>query len=90
MTYEVTATRKRPQVFDELVGQEFIITTLKNSIEQKRIAHAYLFSGPRGVGKLLQPEYLPNRLTVKKARLPIPAASATHAEKLQPEILWTL
>jgi DNA polymerase-3 subunit gamma/tau len=51
MAYEVTATRKRPQTFDELVGQDFIVATLKNSILQSRIAHAYLFSGPRGVGK---------------------------------------
>jgi len=51
MAYEVTATRKRPQNFDEMVGQDFIVSTLKNSIAQGRIAHAYLFSGPRGVGK---------------------------------------
>jgi DNA polymerase-3 subunit gamma/tau len=51
MSYEVTATRKRPQTFDEMVGQDFIVSTLKNSIAQGRIAHAYLFSGPRGVGK---------------------------------------
>ena len=51
MAYEVTATRKRPQKFQDLVGQEFVVSTLKNSIQQGRIAHAYLFSGPRGVGK---------------------------------------
>jgi DNA polymerase-3 subunit gamma/tau len=51
MAYEVTATRKRPQTFDDMVGQDFIVSTLKNSIAQGRIAHAYLFSGPRGVGK---------------------------------------
>jgi len=51
MAYEVTATRKRPQAFDSLVGQEFVVSTITNAIEQGRIAHAYLFSGPRGVGK---------------------------------------
>ncbi|MBO6001148.1 MAG: DNA polymerase III subunit gamma/tau, partial [Spirochaetales bacterium] len=51
MAYEVTATRKRPQRCQDLVGQEFVVSTLKNSIQQGRIAHAYLFSGPRGVGK---------------------------------------
>ena len=51
MAYEVTATRKRPQRFEDLVGQEFVVSTLRNAIEQGRIAHAYLFSGPRGVGK---------------------------------------
>ncbi len=51
MQYEVTATRRRPRTFDELYGQEFVVATLKNSLERKQIAHAYLFSGPRGVGK---------------------------------------
>lgn len=51
MAYEVTATRKRPQRFESLAGQEFVVSTLKNAISQGRIAHAYLFSGPRGVGK---------------------------------------
>ncbi|TVR67560.1 MAG: DNA polymerase III subunit gamma/tau [Spirochaetaceae bacterium] len=51
MSYEVTATRRRPQQFDELIGQEFVVATLKNSLSSGRIAHAYLFAGPRGVGK---------------------------------------
>jgi len=51
MAYEVTATRRRPQKFDELVGQEFVASTLMNSIKTGKIAHAYLFSGPRGCGK---------------------------------------
>jgi len=51
MSYEVTATRRRPQKFDDLVGQEFVAETLKNSIKSGKIAHSYLFSGPRGCGK---------------------------------------
>lgn len=51
MSYEVTANRKRPTQFDGLLGQEFVVATLKNSLRTGRIAHAYLFSGPRGVGK---------------------------------------
>lgn len=51
MAYEVTATRRRPQAFDALVGQEFVAETLKNAIQSDKIAHAYLFSGPRGCGK---------------------------------------
>ena len=51
MAYEVTATRKRPQDFTKLVGQEFVVSTIENAIASNRIAHAYLFSGPRGVGK---------------------------------------
>jgi DNA polymerase-3 subunit gamma/tau len=49
--YEVTASRRRPKSFDELAGQEFVVSTLKNSLQSGHIAHAYLFSGPRGCGK---------------------------------------
>ena len=51
MAYEVTATRKRPRSFDQIVGQEFVVATLRGAIERQQIAHAFLFSGPRGVGK---------------------------------------
>lgn len=51
MTYRVYARRFRPQNFDELVGQPHITTTLKNAISMDRLAHAYLFAGPRGTGK---------------------------------------
>ncbi len=51
MSYTVIARRWRPQRFDDVVGQPHIITTLKNSIKAGRIAHAFLFTGPRGVGK---------------------------------------
>ena len=49
--YLVTARKYRPQTFDELVAQEHVSDTLKNAIRLDRLAHAYLFSGPRGVGK---------------------------------------
>jgi len=49
--YQVIARRWRPKQFDELVGQDHIVRTLRNAIETKRIAHAYLFVGPRGTGK---------------------------------------
>ncbi|WP_294429822.1 DNA polymerase III subunit gamma/tau [uncultured Treponema sp.] len=51
MSYEVTATRRRPQAFEALAGQEFVAETLRNAIQSQKIAHAYLFSGPRGCGK---------------------------------------
>ena len=49
--YQVIARRWRPQQFDEIVGQDHITRTLKNAITSNRIAHAYLFVGPRGTGK---------------------------------------
>jgi DNA polymerase III subunit gamma/tau len=51
MPYQVLALKYRPQTFDEVVGQRAVVQTLKNSLEGSRIAHAYLFSGVRGVGK---------------------------------------
>lgn len=49
--YIVSARKYRPQTFDTVVGQEHITTTLKNAIKNHHLAHAYLFCGPRGVGK---------------------------------------
>src|SRR3989442_998958 len=49
--YQVIARKFRPQVFEDVVGQKPIVQTLQNAIQVERIGHAYLFSGPRGVGK---------------------------------------
>ncbi len=51
MTYLVTARKWRPMLFDDVVGQSHVTNTLRNAITQNRLAHAYLFSGSRGVGK---------------------------------------
>src|SRR5947209_9729514 len=51
VSYTVFARKYRPQTFDDVVGQEHITRTLKNAIEQNRLAHAYIFVGPRGTGK---------------------------------------
>ena len=51
MAFIVTARKWRPKKFSEVVGQEHVTNTLKNAIKESRIAHAYLFTGPRGVGK---------------------------------------
>lgn len=50
-TYKVSARKYRPQKFSEVTSQEFVTQTLKNAILSKKIAHSYLLSGPRGVGK---------------------------------------
>ena len=49
--FVVSARKYRPTGWDEVVGQEAITSTLANAIEQEQLAHAYLFCGPRGVGK---------------------------------------
>src|SRR5712692_9972606 len=51
MSYQVIARKYRPQVFDDVVGQRLITDTLKNAIQHDRVAHGYIFSGARGVGK---------------------------------------
>jgi DNA polymerase III subunit gamma/tau len=51
VSYQVFARKYRPQTFDDLVGQTHVTRTLKNAVGQNRLAHAYLFVGPRGIGK---------------------------------------
>jgi DNA polymerase-3 subunit gamma/tau len=72
MAYEVTAARRRPKTFDELAGQEFVAATLKNSLDKGHIAHAYLFSGPRGCGKTSAARILARALRCEKGPCPQP------------------
>lgn len=51
MNYQVFARKYRPQTFDDVLGQDHVVRTLRNAIAQNRLAHAYLFVGPRGTGK---------------------------------------
>ena len=51
MSYQVLARKWRPQIFSEVIGQDHVIQTLSNAIDTDRVAHAYLFVGPRGTGK---------------------------------------
>src|SRR3989475_8985795 len=51
MSYQVLARKWRPRTFESLIGQEHVVKALRNALDQKRLHHAYLFSGTRGVGK---------------------------------------
>ena len=66
MSYQVLARRWRPQTFDEVVGQEPVTQTLKNALRQGRVAHAFLFAGPRGVGKTTTARILAKALNCEK------------------------
>jgi len=72
MSYLVLARKWRPQGFDDLVGQEPITRILKNAVSQGRIAHAYIFSGPRGVGKTSSARILAKALNCKEGPTPAP------------------
>jgi len=72
MSYLVLALKYRPQTFDEVVGQEHVSETLKNGIASGKIAHAYLFSGPRGIGKTTTARILAKALNCKEGFTPQP------------------
>ena len=70
--YTVVARRYRPQQFDELIGQESVAQALKNAVTGDRVAHAYLFTGARGVGKTSAARILAKALNCAKGPTPTP------------------
>ena len=72
MSYQVLARKYRPQTFEEVVGQKPIVTTLQNAVANRRIHHAYLFSGLRGVGKTTVARLMAKSLNCVKGPTPVP------------------
>ena len=72
MSYIVLSRRYRPKSFNEIVGQKHVVTTLVNAIQTGRVAHAYLFAGPRGVGKTSMARILSKALNCQKVTTDTP------------------
>ena len=84
MSYTVLARKYRPQQFSDVIGQDHVTRTLKNALEQQRIAHGYIFSGHRGIGKTTIARILAMALNCRSSRPPggaNPAACATPAAR---------
>jgi DNA polymerase-3 subunit gamma/tau len=80
--YIVLARKYRPQGFEELLGQPAVAVTLRNAISSKKIAHAYLFTGPRGVGKTTMARILAKALNCEKGPTPEPCGTCAPCTEI--------
>ena len=79
----VTASLRRPQVFSEVLGQDFVVATLQASIDKGKIANAYLFSGPRGCGKTSCARILAKALNCEKGLTSSPCGTCDSCKAIQ-------
>ncbi|MBI3388516.1 MAG: DNA polymerase III subunit gamma/tau [Deltaproteobacteria bacterium] len=82
MSYLVLARKYRPQVFADLIGQEHVTRTLGNAIRAGRVAHAFLFTGVRGVGKTTAARILAKALNCERGPTPEPCNACTNCKEI--------
>jgi len=82
LEYLVLARKFRPQNFDGVVGQEHVVKTLTNAIQQGRVAHAFIFSGPRGVGKTTVARILAKALNCEQGPTQTPCNVCTNCREI--------
>ena len=82
MTYQVIARKWRPQTFSDLVGQQHVTETLANAIKKNRVAHSYIFSGARGVGKTTAARILAKALNCLKGPTPEPCGECDTCKEI--------
>ncbi|MCK4593308.1 DNA polymerase III subunit gamma/tau [bacterium] len=82
MSYQVIARKWRPQVFSEVIGQQHICRMLQNAVRQSRVGHAYLFAGPRGVGKTTTARLLAKALNCVSGPTPEPCNNCEQCRSI--------
>jgi len=82
MSYLVLARKWRPKTFDDLIGQDYITQTLKNAISTGKIAHAFIFSGPRGVGKTSTARIVAKALNCTNGPTPEPCSNCSFCQEI--------
>src|SRR2546425_12511585 len=82
MTYQVLARRLRPQRFADVVGQDHVTRTLQAAIAAGRVAHAFLFTGPRGVGKTTTARLLAKALNCEQGPTPEPCNACSNCKEI--------
>ncbi|MFN3535373.1 MAG: DNA polymerase III subunit gamma/tau, partial [Desulfatiglandales bacterium] len=82
MAYQVLARKWRPQVFEEVIGQPFVVKTLQNALSSGRLGQAYLFCGPRGVGKTTVARILAKALNCRNGPGPNPCNTCSSCKEI--------